>query len=73
MVRSVSHPLDGSPSQSPQPGSHAPMPQVALVHAGDACGGVGQALPQLPQLTASDWKSFAQPGSGGESLRTRLL
>jgi hypothetical protein len=49
------------------------MPQVALVHAGDACGGVGQALPQLPQLTASDWKSFAQPGSGGESLRTRLL
>jgi hypothetical protein len=61
-VRSVSHPFDGSPSQSPHPVAHVPTPHLAPEHDAVATWAPrGHACPQAPQLLADAVVSVSQP------------
>jgi hypothetical protein len=65
LVRFVSHPFVGSPSQLPQPavhvGTHAPAVHVVVPCA------LAQAVPQAPQLVTVVFRFVSQPFVGFES------
>jgi hypothetical protein len=66
LVMSTSHPFAATRSQSPKPASHAATPQAPPAHMGVAFG-VTHALPQKPQLCASEAMFTSQPFAAAPS------
>src|SRR5690606_30992042 len=59
-LRSASHPFAAAPSQSAKPALQS-KPHVPPTHVGIAFGGVGQTLPQVPQLVSAPLVSMHAP------------
>jgi hypothetical protein len=73
VARSVSHPLLGSPSQSPLPGSQLEIPHTPAAHTGVPLG-AGHTLPQPPQWLGLLCRLVSHPlcGSLSQSAKPGL-